>query len=94
MRRRQVGTSGLQVSRIGLGTMTWGDDTDLEAATDQLVTFVDAGGSLVETCDAYADGAAQEILGEVMTDSVPREDVVISARGGLPGDHQIGRAHV
>jgi len=73
------------VSRIGLGTMTWGDDTDLEAATDQLVTFVDAGGSLVETCDAYADGAAQEILGEVMTDSVPREDVVISARGGLPG---------
>ncbi|MBN9108390.1 MAG: aldo/keto reductase [Pseudonocardia sp.] len=85
MRRRQVGTSGLQVSRIGLGTMTWGDDTDLEAATDQLVTFVDAGGSLVETCDAYADGAAQEILGEVMTDSVPREDVVISARGGLPG---------
>ncbi|AEA27230.1 aldo/keto reductase [Pseudonocardia dioxanivorans] len=85
MRRRQVGTSGLQVSRIGLGTMTWGDDTDLESATDQLVTFVDAGGSLVETSDAYAEGAAQEMLGAVMADSVPREDVVIAARGGLPG---------
>jgi aryl-alcohol dehydrogenase-like predicted oxidoreductase len=84
VRNRQVGSSGLQVSRIGLGTMTWGDDTDLESATDQLVTFVDAGGSLVETCDAYAGGAAQEVLGAVLAESVPREDLVLAGRGGLP----------
>ena len=36
VQRRRVGGSGLQVSRIGLGTMTWGDDTDGDAAADQL----------------------------------------------------------
>ncbi|NMH99563.1 aldo/keto reductase [Pseudonocardia acidicola] len=84
MRRRQVGTSGLQVSRIGLGTMTWGEDTDAEAATEQLTTFVDAGGTLVETADVYSDGKAQEILGEVMNTAVPRDYLVLTGRGGLP----------
>lgn len=72
------------MSRLGLGTMTWGDDTDLETASEQLVTFVDAGGTLVETCDGYADGAAQEVLGKIMADAVPREELVIAGRGGLP----------
>ncbi|MBC8091906.1 MAG: aldo/keto reductase, partial [Pseudonocardia sp.] len=58
MRRRRVGGSGLEVSRIGLGTMTWGEGTDLDSATAQLTAFVDAGGSLVETADGYGDGAA------------------------------------
>ncbi|WP_214366543.1 aldo/keto reductase [Pseudonocardia sp. H11422] len=84
MRRRRVGASGLQVSRIGLGTMTWGDDSDAESAAEQLTTFVDAGGTLVETADAYGDGKAQEILGEVMSASVPRDYLVIAGRGGLP----------
>ncbi|WP_219413443.1 aldo/keto reductase [Pseudonocardia nigra] len=85
MRRRRVGTSGLEVSQIGIGTMTWGADTDVEGATAQLTTFVDAGGTLVETADGYGDGAAQEVLGEVLATTVPREDLVIAGRGTLPG---------
>ena len=88
MQRRRVGSSGLEVSRIGLGTMTWGageGDTDVEGATEQLTAFVDAGGTLVETSDGYGDGAAQAVLGEVMGASVPREYLVIAGRGGLPG---------
>ncbi|GAA3224145.1 aldo/keto reductase [Pseudonocardia petroleophila] len=85
MQRRRVGSSGLEVSRIGLGTLTWGADTDLEAATAQLTAFVDAGGSLVETADGYGDGLAQETLAAVLAASVPREYVVIAGRASLPG---------
>lgn len=89
MRRRQVGTSGLEVSRIGLGTMTWGDCVDTDGATAQLTAFVDAGGTLVETADGYADGAAQEVLGAVLAASVPREYVVVAARA-TPPDAALG----
>lgn len=85
MRRRRVGGSGLEVSRLGLGTMTWGDGTDADGATAQLTAFVDSGGTLVETADGYGDGAAQEVLGGVLATSVPREQVVIAGRGFLPG---------
>ncbi len=85
MQRRRVGTSGLEVSRIGLGTMTWGDGTDVDAAAAQLGAFVDAGGTLVETADGYGDGVAQEVLGEVLTAGVPRDHVVIAGRGAMPG---------
>ncbi|HXV92882.1 MAG TPA: aldo/keto reductase [Pseudonocardia sp.] len=66
MRRRRVGTSGLQVSRLGLGTMSWGVETDAEEAAAQVRVFVDAGGTLVETADGYGSGAAQEILGGLL----------------------------
>ena len=66
MQRRRVGSSGLEVSRIGLGTMTWGESTEAEVATAQLAAFVEAGGTLVETADGYGDGSAQQVLGEVL----------------------------
>jgi len=81
-----VGGSGLEVSRLGLGTMTWGDGTDVDGATALLTAFVDAGGTLVETADGYGDGAAQEILAAVLATAVPREHVVIAGRGvSAPG---------
>ncbi len=81
-----MGGSGLEVSRLGLGTMTWGDGTDVAGATALLTAFVDAGGTLVETADGYGDGAAQEILAAVLGSAVPREHVVIAGRGvSVPG---------
>ena len=80
-----MGGSGLEVSRIGLGTMTWGDATDADGAAAQLSAFVDVGGTLVETADGYGDGAAQEVLAKVLATSVPREYVVLAARATLPG---------
>jgi aryl-alcohol dehydrogenase-like predicted oxidoreductase len=84
VRRRRVGGSGLEVSQIGLGTMTWGTATDADSAADQLTAFVDAGGTLVETAESYGHGAAQDVLGEVIAKAVRREDVVLAGRGGLP----------
>ena len=59
MHVRRVGGTGLKVSRLGLGTMTWGRDTDEHEARDQMVAFAEAGGTLVDTAAGYADGASE-----------------------------------
>ncbi|MBF6328390.1 aldo/keto reductase [Nocardia transvalensis] len=83
MEQRAVGRSGLRVSRIGLATHTWGKETDAEAAAVQLVAFVEAGGTLVDTSPAYHGGAAQRILGGLIDELVPRDDLVLSGCAGL-----------
>ncbi|CAM02863.1 aryl-alcohol dehydrogenase-like predicted oxidoreductase [Saccharopolyspora erythraea NRRL 2338] len=80
MEHRQLGRSGLRVSRLALGTMTWGLDTDAEQAADQLVTFHDAGGTLVDTADVYQDGHSEEILGDLLTTVLTRDDVVLATK--------------
>jgi aryl-alcohol dehydrogenase-like predicted oxidoreductase len=86
MELRPLGRSGLHVSRLALGTMTWGRDTDEHEARDQLAAFLDVGGTLVDTADVYADGRSEEILGTLIAD-VGRDSVVVatkavSVRGG------------
>ena len=71
MRQRRLGGSGLRVSRMGLGTMSWGEATDADEAASQLVAFVDAGGTLVDTADVYCDGESERILGDLLGDVVP-----------------------
>ncbi|MGY1868622.1 aldo/keto reductase [Nocardia gipuzkoensis] len=83
MEQRTVGRSGLRVSRMGLATHTWGSHTDTEDAAGQLVAFVEAGGTLVDTSPAYAGGAAQRILAELLGDLVSRDDVVLSGCAGI-----------
>ena len=91
MQRRRVGGSGLQVSRLGLGTMTWGDDTDTDAAADQLRVFVQSGGTLVETADGYGGGAAQDVLAGLLRRVVARDDLVLAGRSLLgDGPHGAG----
>ena len=83
MRQRRMGTSGLSVSRLALGTMTWGRTTDEEGARDQLRTFLDAGGNLVDTAHGYSDGASEDIIGRLLGDDVDREDLVICTKSGI-----------
>ncbi|GHF52345.1 aryl-alcohol dehydrogenase-like predicted oxidoreductase [Amycolatopsis bartoniae] len=80
MEKRQLGRSGLRVSRLALGTMSWGGETDADEAASQLVAFVDAGGTLVDTADIYADGECERILGGLLADVVPRDDVVVATK--------------
>lgn len=84
MQRRRVGASGLEVSRVGLGTMTWGADTDADEAGAVLAAFIEAGGTLIETADAYGDGAAQDVLGTLLA-GTERDQLVLAARCTLPG---------
>jgi aryl-alcohol dehydrogenase-like predicted oxidoreductase len=92
MRQRLVGSSGLRVSRLGLGTLTWGRDTDEHEAADQLRAFVAAGGSLLETAASYGAGAAEEVLGRLVGAVVPRSDVVLCTKAGV--DVRGGRTSV
>lgn len=78
MDSRRVGRSGLEVSRLALGTMTWGRDTDADDAAAQLEAFVGAGGSLIDTANIYGDGDAESILGTLVPDVVPRPSVVLA----------------
>jgi aryl-alcohol dehydrogenase-like predicted oxidoreductase len=78
-----VGRSGLKVSHLGLGTMTWGEETDADEAAAQLVAFRDAGGTLVDTASSYGYGAAERILGSLLADVVPRSDLVIATKAGI-----------
>ncbi|GAA3197342.1 MULTISPECIES: aldo/keto reductase [Streptomyces] len=82
MEQRHLGRTGLRVSRIGLGTLTWARDTDERGAAEQLRTFWEAGGSLVDTADIYADGGAELLLGRLLTGLVPRADLVIATKAG------------
>ena len=83
MQQRFLGNTGLRVSRMGLGTLTWGRDTDEHEARDQLTAFVDAGGNLLDTAAGYGDGAAEELIGSLVGDVVRRDDVVIATKAGI-----------
>ena len=83
MDQRTVGRSGLKVSHLALGTMTWGVETDADEAAAQLVTFHDAGGTLVDTAASYGYGETEELLGQLLADVVPRADVVIATKAGI-----------
>lgn len=78
MEQRHLGRTGLRVSRLGLGTMTWARDTDEAEAGDQLKTFLDGGGNLVDTADVYADGEAEVLLGRLVEGI--RSEVVIATK--------------
>lgn len=79
---RPLGRSGLWVGRLALGTGTWGRQTDEFDARDQLAVFLDAGGTLLDTADAYGDGASESLLGELVEEFDVRDQVVIASKAG------------
>jgi aryl-alcohol dehydrogenase-like predicted oxidoreductase len=85
MEYRLLGRSGLAVSRLCLGTMTFGNETDLAGAFAQLDAFVDAGGNFIDTADVYSKGVSEEIIGAWLADRPGvRDQVVIATKGRFP----------
>lgn len=83
MKHTNVGRSGLVVGQLGLGTLTWGRDTDEGEAKRMLSALLDHGGNVVDVSPIYGEGLAEEVLGRVLADTVDREEVVIVAHAGL-----------
>lgn len=83
MEIRSVGNSGLSVSRMGLGTMTWGRDTDEQEAADQLRLFLDSGGNFLDTAALYGDGDSERVLGGLIEAMTDRDEVVIATKAGI-----------
>ena len=83
MEKRTLGRSGLQVSRIGLGTMTWGRDTVEHEAANQLRIYLDAGGTFIDTAAVYGDGDAERVIGGFIGTLVPRDEITIATKAGI-----------
>jgi aryl-alcohol dehydrogenase-like predicted oxidoreductase len=83
MKQRYVGSTGLKVSRLGLGTLTWGTETDEHDAEDQLRAFVAAGGTFLDTAAGYGNGASEALIGQLLGSVVSRDDLVIATKAGI-----------
>ena len=83
MEIRRAGKSGLSLSRLGLGTMTWGRDTDTHEAADQTRAFIEAGGNFFDTSPIYGDGDSERVIGGMVGTFFEREDVVIATKAGI-----------
>jgi len=83
MLRRRLGDTGLQVSRLGLGTMAWGSDVDEHEAADHLAMFLDAGADLLDTAAGYGAGASERLIGTLLAGGFDREDVVLATKAGV-----------
>jgi len=83
MQLRRAGKSGLILSRVGLGTMTWGRDTDEHEAADQCRAFLDAGGNFIDTAAVYGDGDSERVIGGLIGTLFNRNEIVIASKAGL-----------
>jgi len=85
-----LGNSGLRVSRLALGTMTFGTDwgwgADKASAREQFMTYTEAGGNLVDTADLYTNGESERWVGEFVRDSGLRDKIVIATKASYSGD--------
>lgn len=80
---RRTGKSGLSISHLGLGTMTWGRDTDTHEAADQCRAFIEAGGNFIDTSPIYGDGDAERVIGGMIGTLFNRDEVVIATKAGI-----------
>src|SRR3954470_14403054 len=105
MEYRQLGRSGLRVSALSLGTMTFGDQgpgapvgmTDATGAARQIDLCLDAGVNLIDTADVYSAGVSEEILGKVLRGRRDRILLATKARfpmGAGPNDAGLSRHHL
>ena len=83
MEHRRLGRTGLRVSSVGLGTMTWGRDTDEVEAKEQLDIFLDAGGTLLDTAASYCEGLSEEVIGQLLEQHVDRQELVLVSKAGV-----------
>ncbi|CAB4333168.1 MAG: aldo/keto reductase [Actinobacteria bacterium] len=83
MQMRRAGNSGLTLSRLGLGTMTWGRDTDEHEAADQCRAFIDIGGNFIDTAATYGDGDSERVIGGLIGTLFARDEVVIATKAGI-----------
>ncbi len=78
-----MGASGLQVSRVGLGSMAWGRDVAWPQVRNIVHDFVDAGGNLIDTAPAYGAGVAERMIGKLLAGGLPRHQLVIASKAGF-----------
>ncbi len=92
-----LGRSGLRVSPLCLGTMTfgteWGWGADESVSRSLFDRYLEAGGNFIDTADGYTDGRSEEMLGRFMKSARNRDRIVLATKftfNGHPGDPNAG----
>jgi len=87
MNYKLFGKSGLRVSEICLGTMTfgeeWGYGANKEESRNMFNVFLDAGGNFIDTANRYTEGTSEKLLGEFIKESGRREELVVATKYSL-----------
>ena len=78
MKYRRMGRTGLKVSELSLGTMTFGTYTDFDEAERMLDLSFDAGINFIDTADAYGGGQSEEMLGKLL--GARREEAILATK--------------
>ncbi|HUI70504.1 MAG TPA: aldo/keto reductase, partial [Spirochaetia bacterium] len=94
-----LGRSGLKVSQVCLGTMTFGREADEAISFKILDYFVEQGGSFIDTADAYSTGATESVVGRWLKARGKRDSLVIATKvfaqmGSGPNDAGLSRVHI
>ena len=97
MEYRRLGDTGLMVSELCLGCMTFGRETSEEDSKGLVGRFLEADGNFIDTADVYAKGVSEEITGRAIQGV--RDDVVLATKvrfpmGDGPNDVGLSRKHV
>jgi aryl-alcohol dehydrogenase-like predicted oxidoreductase len=97
MEYRRLGDTGLMVSELCLGCMTFGREASEEDSKRLVDRFLDAGGNFIDTADVYSKGVSEEITGRTIKGV--RDDVVLATKvyfpmGEGPNDTGLSRKHV
>ncbi len=93
----RLGRSGLKVSRICLGTMTFGSGADEAMSFSLMDRFVELGGTFLDTANVYNGGASEEIVGRWIKERGMRDDVVLATKvyGATgPGPNEAGLSRI
>lgn len=98
MEYRRLGRTGLMVSELCLGTMTFGRELDEEGSKELVGAFLEGGGNFLDTADVYEAGLSEEITGRALK-GVPRDSYVLATKvrfpmGEGPNDAGPSRKHV
>lgn len=99
MKQRILGSSSLEVSALGLGTMTFGNEADEATSRAILDRYVEAGGTFIDTADVYSRGVSEEYIGRWLADRGVRDEVVVASKARFamsddPADRGAGRAYL
>ncbi len=106
MNYKRLGNSGLSVSQICLGMMTYGDPATrawslpLEESDPFVKRAIEAGINFFDTANAYSAGASEEITGKLLKKYAAREDVVVASKvffsvgGNKPNGQGLSRKHI
>jgi aryl-alcohol dehydrogenase-like predicted oxidoreductase len=86
---RTLGRSGLVVSPLALGTMTFGSGpwgADAAASRAIFDAYRNAGGNFIDTADIYSDGESEQLVGQFIRDSGSRDEIVLATKFGFNAD--------